>query len=294
MSEMQPPPLTTRLAAIAQRFGIGKTPRRVLEKASQLRLPFQPLPHPQETIWWQAGPPLQRLVELPRSALSGPVQEDKADAHAVLVGVVKRSEQQLSSFDLRQVDGLCGSEHEPPPSPSFEDYLAGLHSRKVRIISYKDFIKAISLPLPRFLAGSPISLCRANWYGKRVFWSGEQHAEAFAASIAYARLRELEATLPADLTDYHLDANGLGLLDNRYHMLAMPVQAWSDPAFMGLLLDGGIPYSRLAFLRNTGAQEFILLPKKHPDATALGEGLRLAGAADVVRYLQALRQTAGT
>ncbi|MDH4581455.1 hypothetical protein E8F20_06140 [Pseudomonas sp. BN415] len=289
MSQMQPPPpLSARLAAIAQRFGIGKTPRRVFERASKLRLPFQQLPRPQESIWWQAGPPLQRLVELPRGALSGPVQDDKAEAHAVLVGVVKRSEQHLSSFDLRQVDGLCGHDNEPAPSPSFEDYLAGLHSRKVRIISYKDFIKAISLPLPRFLAGAPISLFRANWHGNRVFWSGDQHSEAFAASIAYARLRELEATLPAAITDYRLDPGGLELLDDRYHVLAMPVQAWSDPAFMGLLLDGGIPYSRLTFLRNSGAPELILLPKKHAEATALGEGLRLAGAADVVTYLQAL------
>ncbi|BAN47795.1 DUF6685 family protein [Metapseudomonas resinovorans] len=290
MSQMQPPPppLSARLAAFAQRLGLGKAPRRIFERASQLRLPFQQLPKTEASIWWQAGPPLQRLVELPRGALSGPVQEDKAEAHAVLIGVVKRSEQRLSSFDLRQVDGLCGNDHEPPPSPSFEDYLAGLHSRKVRIISYKDFIKAISLPLPRFLAGAPISLYRADWHGKRVFWSGDQHVEAFAASIAYARLRELEATLPAEVTDYRLDVAGLERLDDRYHMLAMPVQAWSDPAFMGLLLDGGIPYSRLTFLRNSGAPEFILLPKKHADATALGEGLRLAGAADVVTYLQTL------
>lgn len=289
MSQMQPPPpLTARLAAFAQRLGIGKPPRRILERASQLQLPFQALPKPEATIWWQAGPPLHRLVELPRSALSGPVQDDKAEAHAVLVGVVKRSEQLLSSFDLRQIDGFCGNDQEAPPSPSFEDYLTGLHSRKVRIISYKDFIKAISLPLPRFLAGAPISLNRANWHGSRVFWSGDQHAEAFAAAIAYARLRALEATLPAEITDYRLDDSGLGLLDERYHVLAMPVQAWSDPAFMGLLLDGGIPYSRLTFLRHAGAPEFILLPKKHAEATALGEGLRLAGASDVVRYLRAL------
>ncbi|MDH4569499.1 hypothetical protein E8E95_22720 [Pseudomonas sp. BN414] len=289
MSQMQPPPpLSARLAAIAQRFGLGKAPRRVFERASQLHLPFQQLPCPQETIWWQAGPPLQRLVELPRSALSGPVQDDKAEAHAVLVGVIKRSEQHLSTFDLRQVDGFCGQENEPAPIASFEDYLTGLPSRKVRIISYKDFIKAISLPLPRFLAGSPISLFRANWCGKRMFWNGDQHSEAFAASIAYARLRELEATLPAEITDYRIDAGGLELLDDRYHVLAMPVQAWSDPSFMGLLLDGGIPYSRLTILRHAGAPEFILLPKKHADATALGEGLRLAGAADVVKYLRAL------
>ena len=117
---------------------------------------------------------------------------------------------------------------------------------------------------------------------------GDQHPEAFAASIAYARVRELEATLPAELTDYHLDSDGLDRLHERFHALALPVQAWSDPAFMGLLLDSRIPYSRLTLLRHPGAPEFILLPKKHADATALGEGLRLAGAPDVVKYLQAL------
>ncbi|MGQ7818476.1 DUF6685 family protein [Metapseudomonas furukawaii] len=288
MTQLQSPPLSARLAAIAQRFGIGKSPRRILERASQLHLPFQPLPCPQDSIWWQAGPPLERLVELPRGALSGPVQEDKAEAHEVLVGVVRRHEHSLERFDLRQVDGLCGNDLAPTPFPSFEEYLAGLPSRQVRIISYKDFIKAISLPLPRFLAGAAIGLSRASWRHKRVFWNGDQHPEAFAASIAYARLRELEATLPAELTDYHLDSDGLDRLHERFHALALPVQAWSDPAFMGLLLDSRIPYSRLTLLRHPGAPEFILLPKKHADATALGEGLRLAGAPDVVKYLQAL------
>ncbi|MBT8765126.1 DUF6685 family protein [Metapseudomonas boanensis] len=289
MSMLLPNTLTARLAALAQRFGLGnQAPRRIFEKACQLRLPFAPLPKIEPSIWWQAGPPLQRLVELPRGALSGPVQEHKADAHAVLIRLVERKQHQLPSIDLRQVDGLNNGNVELPPTPSFEDYLASLHIRSVKIISYKDFIKAISLPLPRFLAGDPINLYRASWHGSRMFWCGEQHTEAFAAAISYARLRQLETTLPAEVTHYQLRPEGLAQLDMRYHVLAMPTQAWSDPAFMGLLLDTGIPYSRLKLLRNVGAPEFLMLPKDHVEATALGEGLRLVGATDVVRYLSAL------
>ena len=68
----------------------------------------------------------------------------------------------------------------------------------------------------------------------------------------------------------------------------MPGAAWSDPAFMGLLLDNGLPYARLALLRTHGAPEFLLLPKHNQEATALGEGLCLAGAPDVVKHLKTL------
>ncbi|WP_271105363.1 DUF6685 family protein [Pseudomonas tohonis] len=287
-SQSSPSSLSSRLAALAQRLGLGGRAPRLLESASQLRLPFQQLKPPAADIWWQNGPPLQRLVDLPRNALSGPVQEDKAQAHAVLIRVVELEPRELTNFDLRLIDGFCGTEGAMPSCPSFEEFAATPACRSVRIISYKDFVKAISLPLPRFLAGERISLCQSSWHGKRVFWSGTHHLEAFAAAIAYARRRELEISLPAELATYRLNPTGLAELDAHYHVLAMPVQAWSDPAFMGLLLDGGIPYARLALLKNSGAPELLLLPKDHPEATALGEGLRLAGAADVVRYLASL------
>src|SRR5690606_34406333 len=151
-----------------------------------------------------------------------------------------------------------------------------------------DFIRAISMALPRFLAGEQIQLRQATWRGERLFWSGEHNIEAFACAVAYARRRGLEATLPAELTVYRLSVGGLAELQARYHVLAMPAVAWSDPTFMGLLLENGIPYARLSLLRGQGAPEFLLLPKQSPEATALGEGLRLAGAPDVVAYLKTL------
>lgn len=284
--------IASRLSALAQRLGLsGRVPRLVFERARHLQLPFQPLPVPAASLWWAAGPPLQRLVDLPRDALSGPVQEDKAAARAVLMGVVEREVLHLDDFDLRLIDGLCS----PPPSlddrlASFEELAASPLGRSVRIISYKDFLKTISQAMPRFLAAKAVEVRQASWYGERLFWAGEQHGEAFACAIAYARLRGLEVTLPAELTRYRLSASGLGELRRRYHMLAMPVQAWSEPAFMSLLLDHGLPYARLSLLRYADAPEFLLLPKDSAEANALGEGLRLAGAPDVIGYLDALHQ----
>ncbi|NQD91429.1 hypothetical protein HP532_02040 [Pseudomonas sp. CrR25] len=285
----QPSSLSSRLAALAQRLGlIGRVPRQILERASSLRLPFSSLPVPRDSICWLEGPQLHRLVELPRSALSGPVQEDKAQAHAMLIRLVEQHQQSLATFDLRQIDGLSNCPPEHTHFTHFEAYAASERCRQVRIISYKDFIKTISLPLPRFLAGERVAVRQASWRGARLFWGGEQHNEAFACAVAYARRRGLEINLPAELTHYRLSLDGLAQLQRSYHVQAMPGAAWSDPAFMSLLLDSGLPYARLSLLRDPGAAEFLLLPKDSAEATALGEGLRLAGAPDVVAYLQAL------
>ncbi|MHA6494433.1 DUF6685 family protein [Pseudomonas borbori] len=281
--------LSSRLAGLAQRLGIiGRAPKQILARASALRLPFSALPAATESICWLDGAPLHRLVDLPRNALSGPVQEDKAQAHAALANVVEQQQQRLTSFDLRLINGLshCASDHAG--FASFEDYAACENCRQVRIISYKDFVKTISLALPRFMAGEAIELRQASWRGDRVFWAGEHHSEAFACAVAYARRRELEVTLPAEFTRYQLSRAGLAELEQRYHVLAMPAAAWSDPTFMGLLLDNGLPYARLALLRKPGAPEALLLPKHSSEANALGEGLRLAGAPDVIAYIEHL------
>lgn len=284
-----PTSMTARLATLAQRLGFtGRASRQILERASTLRLPFQALPPAAESIWWQAAPPLHRLVDLPRDALSGPVQEDKAQAHAVLARLVEQQHASLEVFDLRQINGLCCSGDTLAPYASLEEFAGSPACKSIRIISYKDFLRTISLALPRFLAGEPINLRQASWQGERIYWNGDQHIEAFACAIAYARLRGLEISLPAELTRYRLNPAGIAELQQRYHMLAMPVQAWIDPAFMALLLDNGLPYARLSLLRTPGAPEFLLLPKADSAAMALGEGLRLAGAADGVSYLQTL------
>jgi hypothetical protein len=257
-----------------------------------LRLPFSPLPEIADSICWQEGPPLHRLVDLPRGALSGPVQQDKAAAHATLVRLIEAEEQVVDSFDLRQIDGIQLSAPAQCPYASFEAFASCEQCRKVRIISYKDFVKTISLALPLFLGGERIKLRQASWRGPRIFWAGEHNSEAFACAVAYARRRELEIILPADITRYRLNSSAIEQLQQQYHALAMPSATWNDAAFMALLLENGLPYARLSLLRNPGDPEVLLLPKHSAHANALGEGLKLAGAPDVAGYLQRLNAPA--
>lgn len=282
--------LPPSLAALAQRLGLQRrTPHRLMQEARALRLPFQPLPPVQESIWWQADPPLHRLVELPRDALSGPVQEDKADARAVLMRLVEREQRSLDGIDLRQVDGLVGKDPQAPQRDGLEAYSVTPACRTVRIISYKDFVRTLGQAVAEFPEAGRLRLRRAGWRGERLFWAGEpQHLPTFAAAVTYARRRGLEVVLPAELTSYRLSESGLADLRRRYHVLAMPAQAWSDPVLMGLLLDQGMPYARLALLRRNGAPEFLLLPRRHPAANALGEGLYQAGAPDMTGFLAGL------
>ena len=182
-----------------------------------------------------------------RAALSGPVQEDKAEAHAVLKRLVRVSHSTLESVDLKTIEGVCSREIlVQTPCPRLEDLATAEVCRGVRIISYKDFVKALSLALPRFTNGDSIRLRQAAWHGERLFWAGERQACAFAAAIVYARRRELELKLPAHLERYELEPGALDELEQRYHMLRIPTQAWSEPTFMSLLLDTGLPYARLA------------------------------------------------
>ncbi|SDH39755.1 hypothetical protein SAMN05216588_104249 [Pseudomonas flavescens] len=281
----QPSPLASRLAALAQRVGLlGRGGKPIFERASRLRLPFAAIPGFADSICWLGGPPLHRLKKLPRNALSGPVQEDKADAHAALTNLVEVVHRQIDQLDLRRVDSLvqCDERHA-----SFEDYAASATCRKIRIISYRDFLKTLGQALPGFPA-QRLDLWQAQWRGERLFWAGESHPAAFASAVAYARLRGLEIGLPADITHYRISENGLRDLQRRYHALAMPCAAWSDATFMQLLMDHDVPYARLSLLRTPGSPEFLLLPKHSPQACALGEGLCQAGAPDMLRYVREL------
>jgi len=292
MSQSEPmPSVMSRLARFAQHLGLtGKTPRQALEYASQIRLPFAPLSEPAPSIFWHDGPCLQRVIDLPRDALSGPVQEDKAKAHVALTRLVRKEVSAYPSLDLRQIDGISGQSADGNNYPTFEAFAATPACRQLRVISYKDFVRTLGTALPGFEKQAPIELRQASWLGDRIYWAGEYHAEAFACAIAYARLRGLEVLLPCELTDYRLDSAGLQSLDDEYHAVAMPAQAWSDRDFMGLLLDAKVPYARLQLLRDANNSELLLLDKRASAANALGEGLKLAGAPDMVRYLRDLPQ----
>jgi hypothetical protein len=284
------PSLTSQIARLAQRLGLrSKASLPIQEHASSLQLPFSRLPEPEPSIYWNDGPCLQRLLELPRGALSGPVQEDKARAHAALTRLISKDCVQ-SRLDLRQIDGFGGQRKAEPSYPTFEAFASTPACRQVRIISYKDFLRALGSALPGFDKGTPIDVRQASWLGERLYWAGEHHLEAFACAVAYARLRGLEVMLTADVTDYRLDRSGVNALDAEYHAVTMPAQAWSDREFMALLVDSQVPYARLTLLRDTSNSELLLLEKRDQTANALGEGLKTAGAPDLIRYLRDLPQ----
>ncbi|WP_313514237.1 DUF6685 family protein [Pseudomonas sp.] len=290
MSLPQPPfSFAARLALLAQRFGLLARQRPMVERAGLMRLPFKALLAPQDSIWWQDGPPLERLVDLPRGALSGPVQEVKARAHQLLVRCVELHSQVLDAFDLRELDGVCAPRGEQAAHLHLEDFAATPAGRAVRIISYKDFVKAISLALPRYLTGQQIEVRQADWHGNRLYWGGSQQAAAFCVALVYARRRGLQVILPALRQQYRLNVAGLAALDGAFHVLALPEEAWSQPQFMNLLLSNGTPYARIDQISPPGTPEWLLLPRADAAADALGSALRQAGAADIPGYLGSLR-----
>lgn len=283
-----PSSLGSRLNGLARHLGLApRGNRQLCQQAASLQLPFPSLPAATDSIWWQSGPPLQRLATLAHGALSGPVLEDKACAHAALCGLVRLEERELGEFDLRWIDGLGSTPTaEGSACRRLEDYAATPACRDIRLISYKDFSRILGQGLARQPAG-PLDVQQASWRGDRYFHGGERDPAAFACAVTYARRRGLALQFRARLREYRLSRCGMERLDLSHHVLAMPVAAWNDARFMRLLLTG-MPYARLTLFREPAAPELLLLPRQHEASDALGAGLRHAGAADVLDWLRAL------
>ncbi|GGM02608.1 DUF6685 family protein [Pseudomonas asuensis] len=295
MSQRKALSLSARFMALTQRLRLGQSASRVLHRASRLNLKFQPLPEDIESIWWDEGLPLYQLISLSRGALSGPVQEDKAPAYELLSQLIKPHQINYSSFDLRWINGVYT--RHPAVSTlaasSFEELAATPYCRRhVRIISYRDF----ETTLGQALSGSRFSLQlrEASWRGSRLFWHGdEQQVCAFAGAVAYARLRGLEYLLPAELTTYQLDPAAIEALGEAFHVLAVPSESWNERGFVKLLIDNAIPYARLTLPGHPEQLEWLLLPRQAPLSDALGQGLKLAGAPDLLVRLRQIGAAPG-
>ncbi|HHX33644.1 MAG TPA: hypothetical protein GX719_00015 [Gammaproteobacteria bacterium] len=263
------------------------TPERI---AQRIKLLFNGLDIPPLTICWKNNLYFQHLHDLPRGALSGPVQEDKAEAHTLLANLVTKEVDTECVIDLRDIYGLSEQLTGIEKMQDMEAFAASEQCRHVRIISYRDFEKIITTALPHFLSDQPISLRQANWLGEQLFWVGEQHSCEFACAIVYARRRGLELPKRTRISRYSLNIDTLRTVQNKYHMLIMPEQAWSDREFMAILLESGCPYARLALSKAPQPVEVLLLPKHKPLSDNLGRGLKLAGAYDASEILLQLAQ----
>ncbi len=272
--------LLSRLSILLKRSENNSTVFSPKSIAQHVKLPFSDLAIPRLSVGWKNNLHFQHLHDLPRSALSGPVQEDKADAHALLAKLVTKAVDTEHTIDLRDIYGISESLAGIESLPALENIAASEQCRHIRIISYRDFEKTITQAIPHFLSEQPLNLRQANWLGPQLFWAVEQHSYEFACAVVYARRRGLELPKRTSISRYSLNVDVLYSLQKKYHALIMPEQAWSDRGFMAVLLESGSPYARLALTKGTAPTEILLLPKHKLLSDNLGKGLRLAGAYD--------------
>ena len=218
------PSLTSQIARLAQRLGLrSKSALPVQERASGLQLPFARLPEPDQASSGTmvracnaSGVAARCAVRsgsggqgpCPRSPDPAGKQAQRCRRWSTCAGRrLRRAAQERAQLPdlrgLRQHSGMsAGSHHQ----------LQGLRPRP-------------GTALPGFDTGATIELRQASWLGERLYWAGDHHLEAFASAVAYARLRGLEVSLPANVTEYRLDRPGLHALDADYHAVTMPAQA---------------------------------------------------------------------
>lgn len=283
--------MTSLFQQLLRKVGLKRPQAQCIEeRAAALQLPAAEALEPiSDCINWYAGPPIQGLLDIMRSALSGPVQEDKARAHAALTTVFERNVDVYMDFDLREIDGICGDDLDLSNYSSLEAYASTPSGRRAGIIGYKDFKRAIGQALPD-LNHCVVEVCSAAWLKPRLYWSGDQNANAFASAIAYARLRGLELRRPCEHTHYRIVPKAVAKLKETYHLLILSNSAWENHDLMRLLVSYGIPYARLPLRHPLFQGDLLLLSKQHSLAQALGAGLLAAGVQDYGPILDQLVQ----
>lgn len=281
--------LLSRLSALFKRAEPDLTTLTPEQIAQRITLPFADLIAPDLSICWKNNLYFQHLYDLPRSALSGPVQEDKAEAHRFLAHIVTKTIDTERVVDLREIFGLSESIYSEQQH-DLESFAASEQCRHVRIISYRDFEKTITQAIPHFLSDQPINLRQANWLGDHLFWASEQHSCELACAVVYAKRRGLDLPKRSYISRYALNTGALKLLNKHYHVLIMPEQAWSNGPFMAFLVGSSIPYARLTLTKSPVQSEVLLLPRHKKLSDSLGKGLKLAGAHDATEFMLKLIQ----
>lgn len=282
--------LLSRFNALFKRCDGDSTALTPEQIAQRIHLPFISLTIPNISVCWKNNLYFQHLYDLSRGALSGPIQEDKAEAHSFLANIVTKTIDTDRIIDLRDIYGLSESVCGLQPLADLESFAASEQCRHIRIISYRDFEKIITQAIPHFLSDQPISLRQANWLGDNLFWASEQYSCELACAVVYAKRRGLDLPKRSYISRYSLNTDALKTLHKHYHVLLMPEQAWGDRQFMAILVDSSIPYARLTLTKSPTQSEVLLLPRRKKLSDNLGKGLKLAGAYDATEILLQLSQ----
>lgn len=266
--------------------------RRIQRCLERLASAFTPLPTPSDSLWWDHGHPLHLLHGLPRAALSGPTQEIKDDAHALLSQLVVADTLPLPTFDLRALDGLCQRLPDAPLEAAIhlEDLAALPAAREqARIIGYRDFQAALYRTLPKLSPEQPLKLRQANWRGSRFFLENEASTTlALASIVSYARIRGIAVEVPAQVQCLRLDPMAIDRLQAAFALYALPNAVWNHPDFIQVLLGLKLDYARLPLPAPGQDLEWLLLPNTVANARILGDILGRLGAAEVSGYLEQL------
>lgn len=280
---------STQKSFLSRFLAGGAAPRNAAFSKKQVesgvRLDFPMLDLSSPSIHWNKNVHLLNLVNLPRRALSGPVQEDKADAHALLKNVVTSEEYELAKFDLCDMYGFNTGDSGLLPYENLDRMTSSEVCRCIRIISMRDFEKVLNEVIPGFADTPVVELYASELLGLNYFWSDEQNTEKLACLIVYARRRGIPLQVAAKVTKAVVSRSALRFLSDCYHVLAMPASAWSDKSFMRYLIDFPVPYVRLPISRGSNQTEVLLLPRQSTNANILGEGLIAAGAQDAAMFL---------
>lgn len=266
--------------------------RRIQRCLERLADAFVPLPAPTDSLWWDEGHPLHLLLGLPRAALSGPTQEIKSRAHALLSQLVVAETVQVAALDLRAIDGLCQRLGDSTLATVVQlEELAALPAAReqVRIIGYRDFQAALYRTLPNLSAEQTLRLRQASWRSTRLFLENDPATTlAFASIIAYARIRGIAVEVPAQIQRLRLDPAAIDRLQEAFALYALPNAVWNHPDFIQVLLGLKLDYARLPLPAPGQDLEWLLLPNEVASTRVLAEILERLGAAEVIGYLQAL------
>lgn len=257
--------------------------KKQVENSVKLDFPALDLPTP--SIHWNKNPHLLNLANLPHRALSGPVQEDKADAHALLKNVVKIETYKLSHFDLCDLYGFNSTAPELMAHENFDKLSSSDACRCIRIISMRDFEKVLNEAIPHFKKTPEVKLLTSDIMGPKYFWQSEDNITSLVCAIVYARRRGIPLTVSASVSKATISRDALRFLSDFYHVLAMPASSWSDKVFMRYLIDFPVPYVRLPISRSETPVEVLLLPRNNDNANTLGNGLLACGAQDAAKFL---------
>ncbi len=239
-------------------------------------------------VFFNRNLPLATFYALPSNALSGPVQQDKAKAHAYLKDLIQVEVLPLERFSICQINGLRTTPYVEQPVTDFAQLLATSELPNAGIISFSDFKNTLSQALPNLEQAPSINLTQASWLKGRAFWetNSSEKAHALASALQYAQLRQIDWDLPALLTRYTVIESALLALKHNYHALIIPEALWLNSEFMHVLVSNKLPYVRFNFLNKLKGIELLLLPKNTKLAKTLGYQLIKQGALELTQLLK--------